>query len=138
MSAVLAASTLDDIPQWCWYSEACDDVCSTLGFEVLISISFRSDGTMSATESEGSYDAILGSFISSVKADLDSPVTSNFGNRIAEYRSEVCLPLLLCFFKMFYIFTFIHNCLHLHGVDLVSHCSVGVAAAGQGSHPGSF
>ncbi|KAM3727659.1 ArfGAP with SH3 domain, ANK repeat and PH domain-containing protein [Dirofilaria immitis] len=31
---------------------------------------------------------MLSSFTTSVKADLDSPVTSNFGNRIVEYRAE--------------------------------------------------
>nr|CRZ22109.1 Bm8154 [Brugia malayi] len=43
---------------------------------------------MTASEGEGSYGAMLSSFTTSVKADLDSPVTSNFGNRIAEYRVE--------------------------------------------------
>ncbi|VDO30144.1 unnamed protein product [Onchocerca flexuosa] len=43
---------------------------------------------MIASESEGSYGAMLSSFTTSVKADLDSPVTSNFGNRIVEYRAE--------------------------------------------------
>ncbi|MCP9265137.1 GTP-ase activating protein for Arf containing protein [Dirofilaria immitis] len=43
---------------------------------------------MIANESEGSYGAMLSSFTTSVKADLDSPVTSNFGNRIVEYRAE--------------------------------------------------
>uniref|UniRef100_A0A158Q8I3 PH domain-containing protein n=1 Tax=Elaeophora elaphi TaxID=1147741 RepID=A0A158Q8I3_9BILA len=43
---------------------------------------------MIASESEGSYGSMLSSFTASVKADLDSPVTSNFGNRIAEYRAE--------------------------------------------------
>ncbi|EJD74934.1 GTP-ase activating protein for Arf containing protein [Loa loa] len=43
---------------------------------------------MAASESEGSYGAMLSSFTTSVKADLDSPVTSNFGNRIVEYRAE--------------------------------------------------
>ncbi|CAG9530450.1 unnamed protein product [Cercopithifilaria johnstoni] len=43
---------------------------------------------MTASESEGSYGTMLSSFTTSVKADLDSPVTSNFGNRIAEYRAE--------------------------------------------------
>lgn len=49
---------------------------------------------MTASESEGSYGAMLSSFTTSVKADLDSPVTSNFGNRIAEYRAEVCCKFL--------------------------------------------
>ncbi|VDK64830.1 unnamed protein product [Gongylonema pulchrum] len=40
--------------------------------------------------SDGGYDALLGSFITSVRADLDSPITSTFGSRIAEYRIEVC------------------------------------------------
>lgn len=44
---------------------------------------------MTASETEGNYGAMLSSFTTSVKADLDSPVTSNFGNRIAEYRVEV-------------------------------------------------
>ncbi|VDK66770.1 unnamed protein product [Onchocerca ochengi] len=43
---------------------------------------------MITNESEGSYGAMLSSFTTSVKADLDSPVTSNFGNRIVEYRAE--------------------------------------------------
>uniref|UniRef100_A0A915PJS0 Uncharacterized protein n=1 Tax=Setaria digitata TaxID=48799 RepID=A0A915PJS0_9BILA len=43
---------------------------------------------MIVNESEGSYGAMLSSFTTSVKADLDSPVTSNFGNRIVEYRAE--------------------------------------------------
>ncbi|VDN36423.1 unnamed protein product [Gongylonema pulchrum] len=38
--------------------------------------------------SDGGYDALLGSFITSVRADLDSPITSTFGSRIAEYRIE--------------------------------------------------
>ncbi|VDK76715.1 unnamed protein product [Litomosoides sigmodontis] len=43
---------------------------------------------MTASETEGNYGAMLSSFTTSMKADLDSPVTSNFGNRIAEYRVE--------------------------------------------------
>lgn len=55
---------------------------------------------MTASECEGSYGALLNSFISSVKADLDSPVTSNFGNRIAEYRAEVCCPVFYEFLSI--------------------------------------
>uniref|UniRef100_A0A914ZD14 Uncharacterized protein n=1 Tax=Parascaris univalens TaxID=6257 RepID=A0A914ZD14_PARUN len=45
-----------------------------------------------ASTSSGSGDGggqLLRSFINSVKADLDSPVTSNFGSRIGEYRAQV-------------------------------------------------
>ncbi|VDM32617.1 unnamed protein product [Toxocara canis] len=42
---------------------------------------------MASTSNNGS-NGLLASFITSVRADLDSPVTSNFGNRIAEYRNQ--------------------------------------------------
>ncbi|MFH4982580.1 hypothetical protein AB6A40_009289 [Gnathostoma spinigerum] len=32
--------------------------------------------------------SLVASFITSVKGDLDSPVTSNFGNRVGEYRAQ--------------------------------------------------
>lgn len=34
---------------------------------------------------------LLTSFITSVRADLDSPVTSNFGSRVGEYSAQVNL-----------------------------------------------
>ncbi|VDN08528.1 unnamed protein product [Thelazia callipaeda] len=43
---------------------------------------------MIAREGEGCYGAMLNSFTTSMKADLDSPVTSNFGNRVMEYRAD--------------------------------------------------
>lgn len=45
--------------------------------------------TSSGSGGGGGGGQLLTSFISSVKADLDSPVTSNFGTRIGEYRAQV-------------------------------------------------
>uniref|UniRef100_F1KRU5 Arf-GAP with SH3 domain, ANK repeat and PH domain-containing protein 1 n=1 Tax=Ascaris suum TaxID=6253 RepID=F1KRU5_ASCSU len=45
--------------------------------------------TSSGSGGGGGGGQLLTSFINSVKADLDSPVTSNFGTRIGEYRAQV-------------------------------------------------
>lgn len=68
---------------------------------------------MTASESEGSYGTLLSSFTTSVKADLDSPVTSNFGNRIAEYRSEVCYRIFFKYLSLSIV------CISLKKADVV-------------------
>ncbi len=38
-------------------------------------------------------DDLLTSFLKTVKSDLDSPITSTFGNHISAYRDRVRRPL---------------------------------------------
>lgn len=41
---------------------------------------------------------LISQFVTSVKSDIDSPITSNFGNRIADYKSQVGRFYLIFYF----------------------------------------
>ena len=71
---------------------------------------------MSSASGSGGVN-LISSFLTTVKADLDSPVTSNFGSRIFEYRSQVSLK----FIRSSNLSQFENLCLFLiRGVTLVS------------------